>query len=108
MRAFRGPKVAYTRRKPREQVEVGGAITVDTAIVERCVPLWRHCAERAHSRYGGTKPGGNPTGRSTPLRSVDDELKAHGIEFGTSPYDPRNRVYRAYVSAVVRAAQGAA
>lgn len=73
---------------------------VDPEIVAKCVPLWRECAKRANSRYGGEKPGNNK-GRSSALYSPDDVLRKHGIEFLRDP-----ERWGAYEKAVRRAAQG--
>lgn len=72
---------------------------VDPEIVAKCVPLWRKCAKRANSRYGGTKPGNNK-GRSAALYSPDDVLREHGIEFLKDP-----DLYGAYERAVRLAAR---
>ena len=53
---------------------------IDRSIIEECVPLWRECAKRANSRYGGAVKGNNK-GRASALRCPDDILREHGVTF---------------------------
>lgn len=75
---------------------------VDVRIVALCVPLWRHCAERAHSRYGGDRPGGNHMGRDAALYCADDVLAENGITYAKD-----RRLWANYERHIRRAAQGA-
>ena len=75
---------AYRNRAVFRNYSPVEGIEVDAAIVEACVELWRDCAKRANSRYGGTVKG-NHKGRSAALRSPDDVLREHGILFAKDP-----------------------
>ena len=93
----RGRKV-YRNRAVYRNADMHPEIATDAELVARCVPLWRECAKRANSRYGGTAPG-KSKGRSAALRCPDDVLREHGVTFARD-----RREWGAYEKAIRLAA----